>query len=73
MLDDTFVAQEPVRAVSGEVAIPQRPSLQERLEAHKRHLEQQLADVNKALDMLRRHPQAAEMLNTLSRLRYSGF
>ena len=44
------------------------PSLTEQMQERKQRLEQELAEVNKVLAGLERNPEAAELLNSISRL-----
>lgn len=43
-------------------------SLSEQMEDRKRRLEMELAEVNKVIDGLSKNPEAADLLNAISRL-----
>lgn len=48
--------------------VPSKVSVTERLEGQKKELEARLERINKALEALKKNPEVAEVVNTISRI-----
>ena len=55
--------------VCTEIGSRRNLSLQEKLEMAKKGLEEELDQINKALDMLKKYPEMAEFTNIISKMR----
>ena len=48
--------------------IPSRPTMSQRLSSEKERLEKRLAEVNKALEVLKKYPEMQEVVDILSKI-----
>lgn len=64
----SYPAESPVAMQANTLGPLRVPSLTEMMTERKARLENELAEVNKVLAGLERNPEAAELLNSISRL-----